>query len=165
MWLMSLKTNENKILKKKIRFVLTFSSEVFQFLCFKITFSFTFVLYEFLVSFNRKIIICIVVSRLNYRRQQDMWLLLGWESWKTSCLLGHIDGTPLVFCSHPRGWNHHTDETPTDIFLNLFSLLVWTHFLRAFFPKTSLSHTGLGTPEWFSCLGLGNVLNAERWSS
>lgn len=74
---MSLKTNENKILKKKIRFVLTFSSEVFQFLCFKITFSFTFVLYEFLVSFNRKIIICIVVSRLNYRRQQAMWLLLG----------------------------------------------------------------------------------------
>lgn len=66
MWLMSLKTNENKILKKKIRFVLTFSSEAFQFLCFKITFYFTFVLYVFLVSFNRKIIIFIVFSRLNF---------------------------------------------------------------------------------------------------
>lgn len=58
---MSLKTNENKILKKKIRFVLTFSSEVL-----KITFYFTLVLYVFLVSFIRKIIIFIVVSRLNF---------------------------------------------------------------------------------------------------
>lgn len=75
-----------------------------------------------------------------------------------SCLFGCTDGTPLVIRSLSRGLNHQRDETLTDVFLDLFSLLVSMHFLRAFFLKTSLSHTGLGTPEWFSCLGLGMCL-------
>lgn len=134
-----------------------------------------FFLHIFVLFFKGKLPFLLWLADWNqlFRRQQATWLLLDWESSKTSCLFDQGDGIPLVIHSLAQRLRPSERwDIPTLLLSFSPSPLVWTHFLRAFSPEISLSNRDISVQEllaWVlqscSVWACGNVFAAEGWGS
>lgn len=134
-----------------------------------------FFLHIFVLFFKGKLPFLLWLADWNqlFRRQQATWLLLDWESSKTSCLFDQGDGIPLVIHSLAQRLRPSERwDIPTLLLSFSPSSLVWTHFLRAFSPEISLSNRDISVQQllaWVlqscSVWACGNVFAAEGWGS
>lgn len=177
-WSNLINFSENKwkqIFWKNVLFWL-FQVRYFNFSVSKLCFvSFFFFLHIFVLFFKGKLPFLLWLADWNqlFRRQQATWLLLDWESSKTSCLFDQGDGIPLVIHSLAQRLRPSERwDIPTLLLSFSSSPLVWTHFLRAFSPEISLSNRDISVQQllaWVlqscSVWACGNVFAAEGWGS